>query len=113
MTWPRSSLWVRMVFARALRILWPWNASDVTTVKRSRVCQGDCDDGCGAHELIGPGMGDPEDHNLFLAWRKELVRILKRLGMKSIRELVGRHGLPGAFGLHERGGNDGMIQRHD
>jgi glutamate synthase domain-containing protein 2 len=28
--------------------------------------------------------------NLFLAWRKELVRILKRLGMKSLRELVGQ-----------------------
>jgi glutamate synthase domain-containing protein 2 len=28
--------------------------------------------------------------NMFLAWRKELIRILKRLGMKSIRELVGR-----------------------
>jgi glutamate synthase domain-containing protein 2/NAD-dependent dihydropyrimidine dehydrogenase PreA subunit len=28
--------------------------------------------------------------NLFLAWRGELIRILKRLGMKSIRELVGR-----------------------
>jgi glutamate synthase domain-containing protein 2/ferredoxin len=28
--------------------------------------------------------------NMFLAWRKELARILKRLGMTSIRELVGR-----------------------
>ncbi len=27
--------------------------------------------------------------NMFLAWRKEIIRILKRLGMKSIRELVG------------------------
>jgi len=28
--------------------------------------------------------------NMFLAWRKELIRILKRLGMKSVKELVGR-----------------------
>ncbi len=28
--------------------------------------------------------------NLFLAWRRELIRILGRLGMKSPRELVGR-----------------------
>ena len=28
--------------------------------------------------------------NLFMAWRKELIRILKRLGMKSLSELVGR-----------------------
>ena len=28
--------------------------------------------------------------NLFLAWKNELARILGRLGMKSIRELVGR-----------------------
>ncbi|MBW1805928.1 MAG: alpha-hydroxy-acid oxidizing protein [Deltaproteobacteria bacterium] len=28
--------------------------------------------------------------NLFMAWRKELIRILKRLGMKSVKELVGR-----------------------
>lgn len=28
--------------------------------------------------------------NMFLAWRKELIRILKRLGMKSLKELVGR-----------------------
>jgi glutamate synthase domain-containing protein 2 len=25
-----------------------------------------------------------------MAWRKELIRILKRLGMKSIGDLVGR-----------------------
>ena len=28
--------------------------------------------------------------NLFMTWRKELIRILKRLGMKSLGELVGR-----------------------
>jgi glutamate synthase domain-containing protein 2 len=28
--------------------------------------------------------------NMFLAWRKEIISILRRLGMKSIRELVGR-----------------------
>ncbi|MBN2060503.1 MAG: alpha-hydroxy-acid oxidizing protein [Deltaproteobacteria bacterium] len=28
--------------------------------------------------------------NLFLSWRKELARILKRLGMRSIKELVGQ-----------------------
>lgn len=28
--------------------------------------------------------------NMFLAWRKELIRILKKLGMKSLEELVGR-----------------------
>ncbi|MBN1849708.1 MAG: alpha-hydroxy-acid oxidizing protein [Deltaproteobacteria bacterium] len=28
--------------------------------------------------------------NLFIAWRKELIRILKRLGIKSLKELVGQ-----------------------
>ena len=40
--------------------------------------------------LIDLEWGTQRIINLFLAWRKELVRILKRLGMKSIRELVGR-----------------------
>jgi glutamate synthase domain-containing protein 2 len=33
MTWPRSSPWARTASARALRTLWPWSASDATTVK--------------------------------------------------------------------------------
>ena len=41
-------------------------------------------------ELMEVEWGRRRIVNLFLAWRKELVRILKRLGMKSIRELVGR-----------------------
>jgi len=40
--------------------------------------------------LIDLEWGTQRITNLFLAWRKELVRILKRLGMKSVRELVGR-----------------------
>ncbi len=40
--------------------------------------------------LIDLEWGTQRIINLFLAWRGELVRILKRLGMKSIRELVGR-----------------------
>ncbi|MFO7987738.1 MAG: glutamate synthase-related protein [Desulfatiglandaceae bacterium] len=28
--------------------------------------------------------------NMFLAWRRELIRILRRLGMKTLKELVGR-----------------------
>jgi glutamate synthase domain-containing protein 2 len=27
---------------------------------------------------------------MFLAWRKELIRILRKFGMKSMKELVGR-----------------------
>lgn len=41
-------------------------------------------------KLIDPEWGTRRIINMFLAWRAELVRILKRLGMKSIRELVGR-----------------------
>jgi glutamate synthase domain-containing protein 2 len=40
--------------------------------------------------LIDVEWGTQRIINLFLSWRRELVRILKRLGMKSIRELVGR-----------------------
>ena len=43
--------------------------------------------------------------NLYLAWRDQLVQILKRLGMKSIPELVGRTRLAGAPGLYEEGRN--------
>jgi glutamate synthase domain-containing protein 2/ferredoxin len=40
--------------------------------------------------LIDVEWGTQRITNMFLAWRSELVRILRRLGMKSIRELVGR-----------------------
>jgi glutamate synthase domain-containing protein 2/NAD-dependent dihydropyrimidine dehydrogenase PreA subunit len=40
--------------------------------------------------LIDLDWGTQRIINLFMAWRKELIRILRRLGMKSIRELVGR-----------------------
>lgn len=41
-------------------------------------------------ELIDIDWGTQRIINLFMAWRKELIRILKRLGMKNIRELVGK-----------------------
>ena len=41
-------------------------------------------------KLIDIDWGTQRIINLFIAWRKELIRILKRLGMKSIRELVGK-----------------------
>jgi glutamate synthase domain-containing protein 2 len=41
-------------------------------------------------KLIELEWGTQRIVNMFLAWRKELIRILRRLGMKSIRELVGR-----------------------
>jgi len=41
-------------------------------------------------ELMGHDWGTQRLINMFLAWKKELIRILKRLGMKSIKELVGR-----------------------
>lgn len=41
-------------------------------------------------ELMEIEWGTQRIINMFLAWRKELVRILRRLGMKSIKELVGR-----------------------
>jgi glutamate synthase domain-containing protein 2 len=40
--------------------------------------------------LIEIEWGTQRIINLFMAWRKELVRILKRLGMRSLKELVGR-----------------------
>jgi glutamate synthase domain-containing protein 2/ferredoxin len=40
-------------------------------------------------ELIDLEWGTQRIINLFIAWRKELVRILKRFGMKNITELVG------------------------
>ena len=41
-------------------------------------------------ELMDIEWGTQRIINMFLAWRRELVRILKRLGMKSIKELVGQ-----------------------
>ena len=41
-------------------------------------------------ELIDLDWGTQRIVNMFMAWRRELIRILKKLGMKSIRELVGR-----------------------
>jgi glutamate synthase domain-containing protein 2 len=40
--------------------------------------------------LIDRDWGTQRIINLFMAWKKEISRILRRLGMKSIRELVGR-----------------------
>lgn len=41
-------------------------------------------------QLMNNDWGTQRVLNMFLAWKKELVRILKKLGMKSIKELVGR-----------------------
>ncbi|MEW6616715.1 MAG: glutamate synthase-related protein [Thermodesulfobacteriota bacterium] len=41
-------------------------------------------------ELINVDWGTQRIINMYLAWRRELIRILKKLGMKSIKELVGR-----------------------
>ncbi|MFC1823430.1 glutamate synthase-related protein [Thermodesulfobacteriota bacterium] len=41
-------------------------------------------------ELIDLEWGKQRIINLFMGWRKELIRILKALGMRSIKELVGR-----------------------
>jgi len=41
-------------------------------------------------QLMDIEYGTQRIINLFTAWRRELTRILKRLGMKSIKELVGR-----------------------
>jgi ferredoxin len=41
-------------------------------------------------ELIEFKWGAQRVLNMFLAWRKELIRILRKFGMKSMKELVGR-----------------------
>ena len=41
-------------------------------------------------DLIDLEWGTQRIINLFLAWRKELIRILKKLGVKSLGDLVGR-----------------------
>ncbi|MEE9421308.1 MAG: FMN-binding glutamate synthase family protein [Desulfatiglandaceae bacterium] len=41
-------------------------------------------------DLIDLEWGAQRIVNMFLAWRRELIRILKKLGMKSLPELVGR-----------------------
>ncbi|MBW2118493.1 MAG: FMN-binding glutamate synthase family protein, partial [Deltaproteobacteria bacterium] len=41
-------------------------------------------------ELIELEWGTQRVINMFLAWRKELTRILRKFGMKSLKELVGR-----------------------
>jgi glutamate synthase domain-containing protein 2 len=41
-------------------------------------------------ELMDQDWGTQRIINMFMSWRKELSRILNRLGMKSIKELVGR-----------------------
>jgi glutamate synthase domain-containing protein 2 len=41
-------------------------------------------------ELMNIEWGTQRIINMYLAWRKELIRILKKLGMKSIKELTGR-----------------------
>ncbi|MFH1950647.1 MAG: glutamate synthase-related protein [Pseudomonadota bacterium] len=41
-------------------------------------------------ELVEIEWGTQRIINMFLAWRKELIRILGKLGMKSLTELVGR-----------------------
>jgi glutamate synthase domain-containing protein 2 len=41
-------------------------------------------------ELMNIEWGTQRIINMYLAWLRELIRILKKLGMKSIKELVGR-----------------------
>ncbi len=40
--------------------------------------------------LIGQDWGTQRVYNLYASWRKQIVEVLKKLGMRSIRELVGR-----------------------
>ncbi len=41
-------------------------------------------------DLVSLDWGAQRIINMFMAWRKELMRILTRLGMKSLKELVGK-----------------------
>jgi glutamate synthase domain-containing protein 2 len=41
-------------------------------------------------KLIDVEWGTQRIINMFLAWRMEIIRLLKKLGMKSLKELVGR-----------------------
>ncbi|MGV8074422.1 MAG: glutamate synthase-related protein [Syntrophobacteraceae bacterium] len=41
-------------------------------------------------DLMQVEWGTQRIYNLYASWRKEIVTVLKRLGMRSIRELVGR-----------------------
>jgi len=41
-------------------------------------------------ELMDVEWGTQRIINMYTAWREELTRILRRLGMKSVKELVGR-----------------------
>lgn len=41
-------------------------------------------------KLIDIDWGTQRIINMFLAWRTEIIRILRKLGMKSLKELVGR-----------------------
>jgi len=61
-----------------------WSAFDATTVKAAGVRQRHCTTDAELMNLIDLEWGTQRIINLFLAWRSELVRILKRLGMKSI-----------------------------
>ena len=40
--------------------------------------------------LMGLEWGTQRIVNMYLAWRKQLAVILSRLGMRSVKELVGR-----------------------
>ena len=44
-------------------------------------------------QLMNNDYGTQRVVNMFLAWKNEFIGILKRLGMKSIKELVGRKDL--------------------
>jgi glutamate synthase domain-containing protein 2 len=41
-------------------------------------------------ELITVDWGAQRVYNLYASWRKQIVGVLQQLGMRSIRELVGR-----------------------
>lgn len=41
-------------------------------------------------ELITVEWGAQRVYNLYASWRKQIVGVLQQLGMRSIRELVGR-----------------------
>jgi len=41
-------------------------------------------------ELITQDWGTQRVYNLYASWRKQMVEVLQKFGMRSIRELVGR-----------------------
>ena len=88
---PRPSPWAPTVWWSAPANWWRWDVYGAPAARADAAARGALPPPMPSlQEQITVEWGSQRIINLYTAWRKELVDILKRFGMRSVSELRGR-----------------------